>query len=85
MGRRASQHIDTPRATLKIEGHRLVTVSLSPDDVQWIKGTLNAAKASGAGAPTRSLVIRAALRQLRCMVKSDPDRFLEYLRGGQAW
>ena len=76
---------DEARSTLRIEGHRIVTVSLSPDETRWIQSIISAAKASGAETPTRSLIVRAALRQLKQMVQNDPDQLLQYVRGGQVW
>ncbi|MBZ5729027.1 MAG: hypothetical protein LAP87_29130 [Acidobacteriia bacterium] len=85
MRQHISKRIGKTESTVKIEGHRLVTVSLSLDDVQWMKSIVSAAKANGAEAATRSVVVREALRHLRHLIQGDPERMLEYLRGAQPW
>lgn len=70
------------RTILETEGHRLVTVSLSPDDVQWLKKSVGAVKAAH-GTTNRSLIIRAALRQLRVMIDNDPGKLMSYIQDGQ--
>lgn len=71
MGRRIKD-----RPTLTIEGHRLVTVSLAPDDIQWLK--IGMAQCGS----TRSEIIRAAIKQLRAAVHDDPATLFQATYGG---
>ena len=72
----AKQGRGRPRS-LKL-GHRVVAVSLDPTDLEWIDSAVQRLKLSGTigGGPTRSSIIRLAVRR---MVEECEELDLEVL------